>query len=67
MPINYSLVQAIEKFDRFLGEDFKVPVPCLDGRESTRPEIPRYRFDLRAGHPRALMSSTVFCGSGRYW
>jgi hypothetical protein len=27
MPINYSLVQAIEKFDRFLGEDFKVPVP----------------------------------------
>jgi mannosylglycerate hydrolase MGH1-like protein len=39
MPINYSLVQAIEKFDRFLGEDFKVPVPCLDGRELTLREI----------------------------
>ena len=39
MPINYSLVQAIEKFDRFLGEDFKVPVPCLDGRELTLKEI----------------------------
>src|SRR6516164_4390358 len=39
VPINYSLVQAIEKFDRFLGEDFKVPVPCLDGRELTLKEI----------------------------
>jgi hypothetical protein len=29
MPTNYTLVQAIEKFHRFLGDDFKVPVPCL--------------------------------------
>jgi hypothetical protein len=29
MPTNYTLVQAIEKFHRFLGDDFTVPVPCL--------------------------------------
>ena len=29
MPTNYTLVQAIEKFHRFLGDDFLVPVPCL--------------------------------------
>ena len=39
MPINYSLVQAIEKFHRFLGDDFKVPVPCLGDRELTLKEI----------------------------
>jgi hypothetical protein len=39
MPINYSLVQAIEKFHRFLGEEFKVPVPCLGGRQLTLKEI----------------------------
>ena len=39
MPINYSLVQAIEKFHRFLGDEFKVPVPCLGGREMTLKEV----------------------------
>jgi len=39
MRINYSLVQAIEKFHRFLGDDFKVPVSCLGDRELTLKEI----------------------------
>jgi len=39
MPINYSIVQAIEKFHRFLGDGFRVTVPCLDGREVTLKEI----------------------------
>jgi len=39
MPINYSIVQAIEKFHRFLGDEFRVTVPCLDGREVTLKEI----------------------------
>jgi hypothetical protein len=39
MPINYSLVQAIEKFHRFLGDEFRMPVPCVDGRELTLKEI----------------------------
>ncbi|MFN0303885.1 MAG: MGH1-like glycoside hydrolase domain-containing protein, partial [Burkholderiales bacterium] len=29
MPTNFMLVQAIEKFHRYYGESFKVPVPCL--------------------------------------
>jgi hypothetical protein len=32
MPTNYSLVQAIEKFHRFLGPDFTVKAPCLGNR-----------------------------------
>ncbi len=39
MPTNYALVQAIEKFHRYLGDDFRVPVPCEGGRELTLNEI----------------------------
>ena len=33
LPTNYSLIQALEKFHRFLGPDFTVPVPQLNNRE----------------------------------
>lgn len=33
MPVNFTLIQAIEKFHRFLGDAFTVAVPCLGGRE----------------------------------
>ncbi len=33
MPTNYSLVQAIEKFHRFLGPSFTVSVPCMGGAD----------------------------------
>ncbi len=33
LPVNYALIQAIEKFHRFLGDGFSVAVPCLGGRE----------------------------------
>jgi len=39
MPTNYTLIQAIEKYHRFLGDDYKVKVPCLDGRALTLKEI----------------------------
>jgi hypothetical protein len=39
MPTNFLLVQALEKYHRFLGEDYKVPVPCLEGRRLTLKEI----------------------------
>ncbi len=39
MPTNYTLVQALEKFHRFLGDGFRVPVPCLDNRELNLNEI----------------------------
>ena len=41
MPTNYTLIQAIEKFHRYLGDKFKVAVPCLDNREMTLKEIAR--------------------------
>jgi hypothetical protein len=39
MPCNYTLVQALEKFHRFLGQNFTVPVPCLGDREMNLNEI----------------------------
>lgn len=39
MPTNYMLVQAIEKYHRYLGNDFTVPVPCLNDRKLTLKEI----------------------------
>jgi hypothetical protein len=45
MPTNYTLVQAIEKFHRFLGDDFKVPVPCLGDQELTLNEIAKLISD----------------------
>ncbi len=39
MPTNYSLVQAIEKFHRFLGPDFTVKAPCLGGQRINLKQI----------------------------
>ena len=39
LPTNYTLIQALEKFHRYLGDAFRVPVPALDGRELTLHEI----------------------------
>ncbi|MGZ8322416.1 MAG: MGH1-like glycoside hydrolase domain-containing protein [Rhodoplanes sp.] len=35
LPVNYMLIQAIEKFHRFLGDEFTFAVPCLDNRRLT--------------------------------
>ncbi len=39
MPTNYSLIQALEKFHRFLGPNFSVSVPCLGGQRLNLKEI----------------------------
>jgi Mannosylglycerate hydrolase MGH1-like glycoside hydrolase domain len=39
LPVNYLLIQAIEKFHRFLGDGFRVAVPCLGGQELNLNEI----------------------------
>ncbi len=39
MPTNFLLVQALEKYHRFLGDGFTVSVPCLDGRALNLKEI----------------------------
>ncbi|MBL8539332.1 MAG: hypothetical protein JNK68_03055 [Betaproteobacteria bacterium] len=45
MPTNYTLVQAIEKYHRFLGDDFKVAAPCLGGIELTLNDIAKLISD----------------------
>jgi hypothetical protein len=45
MPTNYVLVQAIERYHRFLGDRFKVPVPCLGGAELTLNEVAKLISD----------------------
>lgn len=39
MPCNYTLVQSLEKFQRYLGDSFKVRVPAADNRDMTLREI----------------------------
>ena len=39
MPTNYTLIQAIEKYHRYLGDDYKVPVPFLGERLLSLQEI----------------------------
>jgi hypothetical protein len=35
LPVNYLLIQSIEKFHRFLGEGFSFAVPCLGNSRLT--------------------------------
>jgi hypothetical protein len=39
MPTNYTLIQAIEKYQRFLGDEFRVRVPCAGERQMSLKEI----------------------------
>jgi hypothetical protein len=39
LPTNYSLVSSLERFHRFLGDEFTVAVPCLGGARKNLKEI----------------------------
>ena len=39
LPTNFALIQALERFHRFLGDAFRIPVPCLGGQQLTLKEI----------------------------
>ncbi len=39
LPTNYLLIQAIEKYHRFLGRSFTVAAPCLGGRAVSLKEV----------------------------
>jgi hypothetical protein len=74
MPVNFTLIQAIEKFHRFLGDNFKVAVPCLGGRELNLKEIATliaerivdiYRRD-RQGRTPALQTQPPFA-TDEHW
>jgi hypothetical protein len=45
MPTNYTLVQSIEKFQRFLGDDFKVRAPCVGDAELTLDQVSKLISD----------------------
>jgi hypothetical protein len=39
LPTNYSLISSLERFYRFLGDDFRIPLPCLGGEKRNLREI----------------------------
>ncbi len=39
LPTNFSLVQALERYHRFLGDGYTVAAPCNDNRQMTLREI----------------------------
>jgi hypothetical protein len=45
MPTNYVLVQAIERYYRFLGDGFKVQVPCLGNQEMNLNQVAKLLSD----------------------
>ena len=67
MPTNYVLVQAIERYHRFLGDDFKVPVPCLGNQREANPFMGWRSIRLSSAHPeffqtqlRAILRAGLF-------
>jgi hypothetical protein len=39
MPTNFLLIESLEKFHRYLGDGFRVEVPCMGNREMTLKEV----------------------------
>ena len=74
MPTNFLLVQALEKYHRFLGDNYQVPVPCRGGQKLNLKEIATliaerlvdiYRRD-ESGRVRAHPPASPF-QSDPYW
>ncbi len=39
MPTNFTLIQALEKFHRFLGDNYRVPIPSMNNEALTLAQI----------------------------
>lgn len=48
-PTNYSLTEALEKFHRYLGDEFKVTAPALAPQPITLREVSRHLSERLAG------------------
>ncbi|HEY3326687.1 MAG TPA: glucosidase [Novimethylophilus sp.] len=48
-PVNFLLIETLMKFQQFLGDNFKVEVPCMDNREMTLREVSCLLADRVAG------------------
>jgi len=66
LPTNYSLVSSLERYYRFLGDDFKVPVPCLGGEHRNLREIASLFAERLADLYRYDGASTVPALAGRF-
>ena len=73
IPTNYALIQALEKYHRFLGDGFTAPVPHLENRKLNMREIAAeiaarlvglYRRDENGNIP-AMRSAAPFTGGDR--
>jgi hypothetical protein len=71
MPTNYALIQALEKYHHFLGDNFTAPVPQLDGQPLNMRQIAAmiagqlvglYRQDENGKIP-AMRNDVPFTGS----
>ena len=73
MPTNYALIQALEKYHQFMGDEFTTPVPQLDGQQLNMREIATmlserlvrlYRQDGNDNIP-AMRAEAPFTGSNK--
>ncbi|MCK5355468.1 MAG: glucosidase, partial [Methyloprofundus sp.] len=39
LPINFSLIQALDKYHHYLGDDFTIPVPCQNNQQMNLRQI----------------------------
>ncbi len=39
MPTNFALIQSLEKFHRFLGDNFKIPIPSMNNQPLTLAQV----------------------------
>jgi hypothetical protein len=66
LPTNYSLVSSLERFYRFLGDDFTVAVPCLGGKRKNLKEIASLIAERLADLYRFQQDHQVPALDGRY-
>jgi len=48
MPVNYLLIETLCKFQRYLGDNFKVAVPCMNDSEMTLQQVANLLADRLA-------------------
>ncbi len=66
LPTNYSLVSSLERYYRFLGDGFRVPVPCLNGARRNLREIASLIAERLADLYRYDRASAVPALAGRF-
>jgi len=66
LPTNYSLVSSLERYYRFLGDGFTVPVPCLNGEARNLKEIATLIAERLANLYRFADNHQVPALDGRY-